>query len=221
MGISTGAKCKSSSSSAFATSANSIRSRRWWPRWGATRSGLAPFSPPGRRANLANCGKSSNPTRPSPRTLNLAPDLMSDASVSVLDYSRTLYLPKTDFPMRGGLPQKEPEILAKWAAGDIYRQLRAQAAGQPKFVLHDGPPYANGHIHIGTALNKTLKDLVVRSQQMAGKDSNYVPGWDCHGLPIEWKVEEEYRAEGRSKDEVPIVTLRRECRAFAAHWMAV
>jgi isoleucyl-tRNA synthetase len=147
---------------------------------------------------------------------------MTDAA----DYSPTLFLPKTDFPMRGGLPQKEPEILAKWGREDIYAQLRSQAAGRPKFVLHDGPPYANGHIHIGTALNKTLKDLVVRSQQMLGKDSNYVPGWDCHGLPIEWKVEEEnYRSKGKPKpdfhDPAAMIAFRQECRAYAEHWLKV
>jgi isoleucyl-tRNA synthetase len=147
---------------------------------------------------------------------------MTDAA----DYSQTLFLPKTDFPMRGGLPQKEPEILAKWGREDIYGQLRRQAAGRPKFVLHDGPPYANGHIHIGTALNKILKDLVVRSQQMLGNDSNYVPGWDCHGLPIEWKVEEEnYRAKGKAKpdfrDSAAMIAFRRECRAYAEHWLSV
>ena len=118
---------------------------------------------------------------------------MNDAAAK--DYSQTLFLPKTEFPMRAGLPQKEPEILARWARDDLYGALRASAKGRPKFVLHDGPPYANGNIHIGHSLNKILKDMVVRSQQMGGKDSNYVPGWDCHGLPIEWKVEEEhYRA---------------------------
>ncbi len=137
------------------------------------------------------------------------------------DYSKTLYLPQTDFPMRAGLPQKEPEILSRWAAIDLYRRLREAAAGRPKFVLHDGPPYANGHIHIGHALNKILKDLVVRSQQMAGKDANYVPGWDCHGLPIEWKIEEDYRAKGRNKDEVPVNEFRDQCRAFADHWVSV
>jgi isoleucyl-tRNA synthetase len=142
------------------------------------------------------------------------------------DYSQTLFLPKTDFPMRGGLPQKEPEILAKWAREDIYAALRKQSAGKPKFVLHDGPPYANGHIHIGTALNKTLKDLVVRSQQMLGKDSNYVPGWDCHGLPIEWKVEEEnYRSKGKPKPDFhspqAMIAFRQECRAYAEHWLNV
>src|SRR6202041_2944264 len=146
---------------------------------------------------------------------------MSDASVSGLDYSRTLYLPKTDFPMRAGLPQKEPEILARWARENLYGELRESGKGRRKFVLHDGPPYANGNIHIGTALNKILKDLVTKSQQMLGFDSNYVPGWDCHGLPIEWKIEEEYRAKGRNKDDVPIIEFRRECREFAAKWIDI
>jgi isoleucyl-tRNA synthetase len=150
------------------------------------------------------------------------------------DYSATLFLPQTDFPMRAGLPQKEPELLERWRRLDMYRRLRRAAAGRPRFILHDGPPYANGNIHIGTALNKILKDVVTRSQQMLGFDSNYVPGWDCHGLPIEWKVEEEYRAQGRtkgwSKDEsgrghnqeaVSIIEFRRECRAFADHWIDV
>ena len=151
---------------------------------------------------------------------------MSDASVSGLDYSRTLYLPKTDFPMRGGLPQKEPEILARWARENLYRALRESGKGRPKFVLHDGPPYANGNVHIGTALNKTLKDIVVRSHQMTGKESNYVPGWDCHGLPIEWKVEEEfYTSKGKTKpdfsDSQAIIAFRGECRAYAEHWLSV
>jgi isoleucyl-tRNA synthetase len=137
------------------------------------------------------------------------------------DYSETLFLPKTDFPMRAGLPQREPEILARWTRLDLYRRLRAAAKGRPKFILHDGPPYANGNIHIGTALNKILKDVVTRSQQMLGYDSNYVPGWDCHGLPIEWKVEEEYRARGKNKDTVPVAEFLRECRAFAQHWIDV
>ncbi|HLW91654.1 MAG TPA: isoleucine--tRNA ligase, partial [Roseiarcus sp.] len=151
---------------------------------------------------------------------------MDEASPKAKDYSQTLFLPKTDFPMRAGLPQKEPEILARWARDDLYARLRQAAKGREKFVLHDGPPYANGNIHIGHALNKILKDMVVRSQQMAGKDSNYVPGWDCHGLPIEWKVEEEhYRAKGRPKpdfsDPAAIVAFRRECRAYAEHWLSV
>jgi isoleucyl-tRNA synthetase len=137
------------------------------------------------------------------------------------DYSKTLFLPKTEFPMRGGLPQKEPEILKRWARLGLYHRLRQSSAGRTKFVLHDGPPYANGNIHIGHALNKILKDLVTRSEQMLGFDSNYVPGWDCHGLPIEWKIEEQYRAKGRNKDEVPVVEFRRECRAFAENWLSV
>jgi isoleucyl-tRNA synthetase len=152
--------------------------------------------------------------------------LMTDAPVQAPDYSQTLFLPKTDFPMRAGLPQKEPAILARWAQEGLYTALRETSKGRPKFVLHDGPPYANGNIHMGTALNKTLKDLVVRSQQMAGKDSNYVPGWDCHGLPIEWKVEEEnYRKKGKAKpdfsDAKAMVAFRRECRAYAEHWLSV
>jgi isoleucyl-tRNA synthetase len=137
------------------------------------------------------------------------------------DYSTTLFLPQTDFPMRAGLPQKEPEILARWAKLGMYQRLRDAAHGKTKFVLHDGPPYANGNIHIGTALNKILKDVVTRSQQMLGYDSNYVPGWDCHGLPIEWKIEEDYRAKGKNKDAVPINEFRDECRAFAEHWLDV
>jgi isoleucyl-tRNA synthetase len=148
---------------------------------------------------------------------------MSD---EVRDYSETLFLPKTDFPMRAGLPQKEPEILAHWGKIGLYRRLRQASAGRPKFVLHDGPPYANGNIHIGHALNKILKDVVTRSQQMLGFDSPYVPGWDCHGLPIEWKIEEEnYRAKGKPKpdfsDPAAMIAFRRECRAYAEHWLSV
>jgi isoleucyl-tRNA synthetase len=142
------------------------------------------------------------------------------------DYSSTLYLPQTDFPMRAGLPQREPEILSRWNEIGLYGRLREEAKGKTKFVLHDGPPYANGNIHIGTALNKILKDLVTKSQQMLGFDSNYVPGWDCHGLPIEWKVEEEnYRSKGKQKpdfrDSAAMVAFRRECRAYATHWLNV
>ncbi|HVL73704.1 MAG TPA: isoleucine--tRNA ligase [Beijerinckiaceae bacterium] len=137
------------------------------------------------------------------------------------DYSETLFLPQTEFPMRAGLPQREPLLLKRWAELDLYRRLREAGRGRDRFVLHDGPPYANGHIHIGHALNKILKDLVTRSQQMMGFDSNYVPGWDCHGLPIEWKIEEEYRAKGKDKDQVPVVEFRRECRAFAEKWIDV
>lgn len=137
------------------------------------------------------------------------------------DYSETLNLPKTDFPMRAGLPKKEPEILQRWQEMNLYKKLREASADRNKFILHDGPPYANGNIHIGHALNKTLKDMVTRSMQMMGWDSNYVPGWDCHGLPIEWKIEEQYRAKGKNKDEVPINEFRQECREFAAHWIGV
>jgi isoleucyl-tRNA synthetase len=147
-------------------------------------------------------------------------------SESQRDYSETLFLPTTDFPMRAGLPQKEPEILAHWQKIGLYQRLRETAKGRAKFVLHDGPPYANGNIHIGHALNKVLKDVVTRSQQMLGHDSNYVPGWDCHGLPIEWKIEEEnYRSKGRQKpdlaDPAAMIAFRRECRAYAEKWLNV
>ncbi|QGG89495.1 isoleucine--tRNA ligase [Agrobacterium sp. MA01] len=137
------------------------------------------------------------------------------------DYSKTLYLPETEFPMRAGLPQKEPEVAAKWKQMGLYKRLRASAAGREKFVLHDGPPYANGNIHIGHALNKVLKDVITRSFQMRGFDSNYVPGWDCHGLPIEWKIEEKYREKGKDKNEVPVNEFRRECREFAQGWINI
>jgi isoleucyl-tRNA synthetase len=142
------------------------------------------------------------------------------------DYSKTLFLPQTEFPMRAGLPQREPEILKRWNEIGLYDRLRQTAAGRAKFVLHDGPPYANGNIHIGHALNKILKDVVTKSQQMLGFDSNYVPGWDCHGLPIEWKIEEEnYRSKGKQKpdfrDSAAMVAFRRECRAYANHWLDV
>ena len=137
------------------------------------------------------------------------------------DYKSTLFLPQTEFPMRAGLPQREPDMLARWEKLDLYNTLRADSKGREKFILHDGPPYANGHLHIGHALNKILKDVINRSQQMLGKDANYVPGWDCHGLPIEWKIEEQYRAAGKDKDAVDIVEFRRECREFADHWINV
>ncbi len=138
-----------------------------------------------------------------------------------IDYSKTLYLPETEFPMRAGLPQKEPEMAAKWKEMGLYKKLRASAAGRDKFVLHDGPPYANGNIHIGHALNKVLKDVITRSFQMRGYDSNYVPGWDCHGLPIEWKIEEKYREKGKDKNEVPVNEFRKECREFAQGWINI
>jgi isoleucyl-tRNA synthetase len=141
------------------------------------------------------------------------------------DWSDTLFLPQTDFPMRAGLPDLEPKLLKRWQETDLYAKLRQEAKGKPKFVLHDGPPYANGNIHIGHALNKILKDVVTRSQQMLGFDSNYVPGWDCHGLPIEWKIEEQYRAKGKEKpnfsDPDAINAFRDECRKFAEKWVDV
>jgi isoleucyl-tRNA synthetase len=142
------------------------------------------------------------------------------------DYSETLFLPRTEFPMRAGLPEREPVLLKRWKDENLYGKLREAAKGKPKFILHDGPPYANGNIHIGTALNKILKDVVTRSQQMLGFDSNYVPGWDCHGLPIEWKVEEEnYRSKNRGKpnfsDPAAMIAFRQECRAYAQHWLNV
>ncbi len=138
-----------------------------------------------------------------------------------MNYKSTIFLPRTDFPMKANLPKREPEILARWQASDLYGQLRRQSAGRDKFILHDGPPYANGHLHIGHALNKILKDVINRSQQMLGKDAPYVPGWDCHGLPIEWKIEERYREGGRNKDAVPVVEFRRECREFAQTWIDI
>jgi len=142
------------------------------------------------------------------------------------DWSATLFLPKTDFPMKAGLPEREPETLKRWARLRLYDRMREEAMGREKFILHDGPPYANGHLHIGHALNKILKDVINRSQSMMGKDANYVPGWDCHGLPIEWKIEEEnYRAKGKTKpdlsDPAAMIAFRRECRAYAQHWLEV
>jgi len=159
----------------------------------------------------------------------MAPDSSGDTSETPeksgeagRDYRPTVFLPDTPFPMRGGLPQKEPEILARWAGQDLYFAIRKarQDAGAPLYVLHDGPPYANGDIHIGHALNKTLKDFVVRSRFLLGYDVDYVPGWDCHGLPIEWKIEEEFRGKGRRKDEVSKGEFRQRCREYAAHWIA-
>ncbi|MVT00451.1 isoleucine--tRNA ligase [Devosia marina] len=148
---------------------------------------------------------------------------MNDTAPSATekDYSATLFLPETNFPMRAGLPQREPEWLKRWEDMDIYALQREQAKDRPLFTLHDGPPYANGNIHIGHALNKTLKDMISRSKQMAGFNSAYVPGWDCHGLPIEWKIEEQYRAKGKDKNEVPVVEFRQECRTFAEQWVDI
>ncbi len=135
------------------------------------------------------------------------------------DYRDTVFLPKTDFPMRGGLPKKEPEILARWDEIDLYGKMRDKPAPKGKFILHDGPPYANGNIHMGHAVNKILKDVVVKSYGMMGYDAPYVPGWDCHGLPIEWKIEEKYRNAGKDKDDVPVLEFREECRQFAQSWV--
>ncbi|GAB1362099.1 isoleucine--tRNA ligase [Rhodobacter sp.] len=146
--------------------------------------------------------------------------MCADTPDTAPDYRDTVFLPETEFPMRAGLPQREPDWLARWARIGVYDRLR-EKTGRESFVLHDGPPYANGHLHIGHALNKVLKDMVVRSQQMMGKDSRYVPGWDCHGLPIEWKIEEQYRAKGLNKDEVDTVAFRQECRKFAEGWIDI
>ncbi|MBP0462426.1 isoleucine--tRNA ligase [Roseomonas sp. PWR1] len=146
---------------------------------------------------------------------------MTDSVPEARDYRGTVFLPKTGFPMKGDLPKREPAMLERWARIGMWQRLRTQSKGRDAFVLHDGPPYANGNLHIGHALNKILKDVINRAAQMAGHDANYVPGWDCHGLPIEWKVEEEYRAKGKDKDAVPVLDFRAECRAYAQHWLKV
>ncbi len=177
----------------------------------------------------SNGGKSGAATtkagsKPKPNEAEAAssPKPPATAAAGSRDWSETLFLPKTDFPMKAGLPALEPRLLERWNEIGLYKRLREAGRGKKaKFLLHDGPPYANGQIHIGHALNKILKDLVVKSQTMLGFDSNYVPGWDCHGLPIEWKIEENYRAKGRNKDAVPINEFRAECREFAAHWIEV
>jgi len=146
---------------------------------------------------------------------------MTDTAATERDYRDTLFLPKTEFPMRAGLPKAEPEWIKRWDAMGLYGKLREAAKGREPFILHDGPPYANGHIHLGTALNKIIKDIIVRSHQMQGFDASYLPGWDCHGLPIEWKVEEEFRSRNRPKDSVPADEFRAACRAYAEHWVKV
>ncbi|WP_066806885.1 isoleucine--tRNA ligase [Sphingomonas asaccharolytica] len=146
---------------------------------------------------------------------------MTDETPSTADYRDTVFLPKTDFPMKAGLAQKEPAILARWESEDLYGKLRTQRAGRQRFILHDGPPYANGDIHMGHAMNKVLKDIIVRSQSLLGKDAPYVPGWDCHGLPIEWQVEKQYKDKKLDKDQVPVDQFRAECRAYAAKWVEV
>src|SRR5665213_1796891 len=137
------------------------------------------------------------------------------------DFKATLFLPATDFPMKAGLPAAEPQWLARWEKMNLYGQIRKKSKGKPLFVLHDGPPYANGEIHSGTGLNKVLKDIVVRSRGFLGYDAPYIPGWDCHGLPIEWKIEEKYRKEGKSKDDVEALAFRDECRKFAQEWVDI
>ena len=144
-----------------------------------------------------------------------------DAAGSAADYKSTVFLPRTPFPMRGDLPRREPELLARWERIGLWARTKAQMAGRPTFVLHDGPIYSNGNLHIGHALNRILKDVVMRAHRMAGEDADYIPGWDTHGLPIEWKVEEEYRKSGRDKDAVPVLDFRDECRRYSAHWLDV
>ena len=151
----------------------------------------------------------------------MSADTTDTPAATAPDYRSSVFLPETDFPMRAGLPQREPDWLARWERLGVYDRLRANGQGRAPFVLHDGPPYANGHLHIGHALNKVLKDFIVRSQQMMGRDSRYVPGWDCHGLPIEWKIEEEYRKRQKSKDDVDVVEFRQECRRFAEGWVDI
>ena len=146
---------------------------------------------------------------------------MTETPPPARDWRDTVFLPKTDFPMKAGLAAKEPAILDRWARIGLYDRLRAERQGRERFLLHDGPPYANGDIHMGHAMNKVLKDIIVRSQSLMGKDAPYVPGWDCHGLPIEWKVEEAYRAKKQNKDEVPVAQFRAECRAYADKWVGV
>ena len=150
---------------------------------------------------------------------------MTDTQDNKRDYNETVFVAteRTEFPQRGGLPKAEPKWIARWDEMGLYKKLRAdaKARGAKPWLLHDGPPYANGHIHLGTAMNKIVKDIIVRSHQMAGFDASYVPGWDCHGLPIEWKVEEEFRQKGRSKDDVTPGEFRARCREYAKGWVDV
>ena len=146
---------------------------------------------------------------------------MSDDNIDKVDYKDSLLLPKTDLPMRANLPEREPGFLEVWKKNELFSKLRESSASKEKFILHDGPPYANGNLHMGTALNKILKDVIVRSRQLDGFDAEYRPGWDCHGLPIEWKVEEKFRDEGKNKEEIPINDFRNECRLFAKNWIEI
>jgi len=136
-----------------------------------------------------------------------------------MDYKDTVFLPKSSFGMRGGLPQREPEMINRWNKINLWEKLREMSKDKEKFILHDGPPYANGPIHIGTSMNKILKDIINRSKQMSGYNSHYIPGWDCHGLPIEWQVEQTYKKKGINKEEIPIADFRAECRDFADKWI--
>src|SRR4030066_2259836 len=135
-----------------------------------------------------------------------------------MDYKSSLNLPQTDFPMKANLAQREPEMLKKWEEIDIYKKIRKTAKGKKPFILHDGPPYANGNIHLGTALNKILKDFIIKSKSMEGYNAPFVPGWDCHGLPIEIKVDQEL---GAKKARMQPVEIRRECRNYAAKYVAL
>ena len=137
------------------------------------------------------------------------------------DYRPTIFLPSTDFPMKGDLPHREPELLKRWEEIGLYHLIQEKAEARELFVLHDGPPYANGNIHLGHALNKILKDVVNKSQYKLGKSTPFVPGWDCHGLPIETKVEEKYREKGIKKDDIPRIQFRQDCRVFADHWIGI
>ena len=139
----------------------------------------------------------------------------------IKDYRETLLLPRTNLPMKAKLPENEPNFIKFWKKRDIYKKIRKTSKGKDKFILHDGPPYANGNVHLGTALNKILKDIIVRSKQMSGFDAIYRPGWDCHGLPIEWKIEEHYREQGKDKGDIPINEFRSECRLFAKKWIDI
>src|ERR1700704_3492586 len=193
----------------------------------ARESAPTPRTPAKAKSPAAAKGRSkASPQPPKLQSLVARIEAQNLKSQTGRDWSETLFLPKTDFPMKAGLPEREPQLLKRWRTLRLYELLREEGKGRPKFVLHDGPPYANGNIHIGTGLNKILKDVVVRAQTMMGKDANYVPGWDCHGLPIEWKVEEEnYRAKGKSKpdlaDSAAMIAFRAECRAYAEHWLNV
>jgi isoleucyl-tRNA synthetase len=185
----------------------------------ASKQAAMPKAKAGPKAQPVSKSRAEKPSPPATRAMPRPPQIGRD-------WSATLFLPKTDFPMKAGLPEREPELLKRWARIRLYDRLREEAMGREKFILHDGPPYANGHIHIGTGLNKILKDVVTRSQAMMGKDANYVPGWDCHGLPIEWKIEEEnYRAKGKTKpdlsDPAAMLAFRQECRAYAQYWLEV